>query len=423
MEPSLRSRFNDLEFDAGGGAILPGLHDHHLHLFALAARRYSVNVGPPRVQDAEVFWNVLANTPGDGWIRGVGYHESVAGDLTAQEIDQWVPDRPVRIQHRSGRLWYLNSLAMSELGLGRLPDGQLYRQDEMLSERAPPNRDLLRNLKETSQELASFGVTHVTDATPTNDETSASTLKSTCTFQSVSVMGSEHLYTGHLKIILDDFRLPVIDNVIDSIHRVHELGRPVAIHCVSRIEVVFAIASIRAAGAMRGDRLEHATELSTDLIEQVVESGLKVVANPNFIYERGDAYIRDNPLSVLNTMYPLRTLMKQGAILAAGTDAPFGLPDPWVAMKAATNRKTQDNKTIAEREAIEPEEAFALFMPIRKSFDEIENQIKPGYQANFCILDRPWSQARTRLLKEDVQATITNGVLAYKRDNTTPTLD
>ena len=33
--------------DAGGGCLLPGLHDHHLHLRALAATRHSVRCGPP----------------------------------------------------------------------------------------------------------------------------------------------------------------------------------------------------------------------------------------------------------------------------------------------------------------------------------------------------------------------------------------
>ena len=29
----------DLEDDAEGGAVIPGLHDHHIHLLALAAAR------------------------------------------------------------------------------------------------------------------------------------------------------------------------------------------------------------------------------------------------------------------------------------------------------------------------------------------------------------------------------------------------
>ncbi|MGM3262689.1 hypothetical protein ACS22S_27280, partial [Klebsiella pneumoniae] len=39
--------------DAAGGAFLPGLNDHHLHLVALAAALDSVRCGPPDIHEAE----------------------------------------------------------------------------------------------------------------------------------------------------------------------------------------------------------------------------------------------------------------------------------------------------------------------------------------------------------------------------------
>ena len=36
--------------DADAGAVLPGLHDHHLHLRAMAAALDSLVVGPPEVR-------------------------------------------------------------------------------------------------------------------------------------------------------------------------------------------------------------------------------------------------------------------------------------------------------------------------------------------------------------------------------------
>jgi len=37
-------------FDANGGAVVPGLHDHHIHLNATAAAMASVSCGPPNVR-------------------------------------------------------------------------------------------------------------------------------------------------------------------------------------------------------------------------------------------------------------------------------------------------------------------------------------------------------------------------------------
>ncbi len=65
--------------DGAGGALIPGLHDHHIHLHALAADRVSVRCGPPDVTSSDDLAGALDSAPGDGWIRGVGYFESVAG--------------------------------------------------------------------------------------------------------------------------------------------------------------------------------------------------------------------------------------------------------------------------------------------------------------------------------------------------------
>src|SRR5439155_480481 len=53
--------------------------------------------------------------PGE-WLRAVGWagHEH---DLDRDVLDAVVPDRPVRVQHRSGALWVLNSAALRRVGL------------------------------------------------------------------------------------------------------------------------------------------------------------------------------------------------------------------------------------------------------------------------------------------------------------------
>src|SRR5579872_1352171 len=63
--------------DAAGGALLPGLHDHHLHLFGLAAARHSIACGPPDVRTEQSLRDTLLRAAagrGDTWLRGVGYH-------------------------------------------------------------------------------------------------------------------------------------------------------------------------------------------------------------------------------------------------------------------------------------------------------------------------------------------------------------
>jgi len=115
---ALEPRAGERVIDAAGGALLPGLHDHHLHLFALAAAGSSVFCGPPEITDSAALAARLAAAPGTGWLRGTGYHESVAGDLDRAWLDRHGPDRPLRVQHRGGRRWIVNSRALDLLLAG-----------------------------------------------------------------------------------------------------------------------------------------------------------------------------------------------------------------------------------------------------------------------------------------------------------------
>src|SRR5262249_4010327 len=120
----LAPRPSDEILDGAGGAVIPGLHDHHLHLLAMAAASTSVRVGPPDVADARDLAAVLAaadrSLPARAWLRAVGYHESVAGPLDRTVLDRLVPGRPVRVQDRSGADWSVNSPAVHELGLDQV---------------------------------------------------------------------------------------------------------------------------------------------------------------------------------------------------------------------------------------------------------------------------------------------------------------
>ena len=115
--PGLRGCEPDL--DGRGGALLPGLIDHHIHLLALAAQRASLWVGPADLSGPDALQARLAaadrSAPPGAWLRAIGYHESVAGELDRTSLDRLAPDRPLRVQHRSGALWVLNSPALAAL--------------------------------------------------------------------------------------------------------------------------------------------------------------------------------------------------------------------------------------------------------------------------------------------------------------------
>ena len=103
--------------DAHGCAVLPGLHDHHIHFLAAARAATSVDLAALASGDVAGLSACLRKAPGSGWVRAVGYHERLAGDLDAGALDQLIGDRPVRLQHGSGKMWLLNTAALEALGL------------------------------------------------------------------------------------------------------------------------------------------------------------------------------------------------------------------------------------------------------------------------------------------------------------------
>lgn len=164
--------------DANGGALLPGLNDHHIHFLSYAAALVSMDCSPTAAANATDLKRLLGAQSGAHWLRGFGYHESVAGDIDRHWLDRHGPKRPIRIQHRSGRLWILNSKALDivnnllmerdsniELNPESLASGRFYDSDQVLSELIGRN---LPPVEMASNKLASYGVTGFSDMTPTN---------------------------------------------------------------------------------------------------------------------------------------------------------------------------------------------------------------------------------------------------------------
>ena len=390
--------------------MLAGLNDHHIHLFALAAARRSVACGPPSVTTRAELETALEAAPGEDWIRGVGYHESVAGMLDRHSLDEIRDDRPVRIQHRSGKMWFVNSPAVRRLGI-ETPNGQLFRLDGLLRERLAEDDGLVAAVEETSRLLAGYGITGVTDATYTNDEATEALYRRLDLHQRVNLMGDESLRTGSLKIMLDDAALPDLDGLRERVARAHRRGRPVAFHCVTRTELVFALAALRDAGTLPGDRIEHASATDPPTLRLLREvSGERgdvvVVTQPNFIAERGDRYLRDVPPEDHDNLYRCRSFLEAGIPLGAGTDSPYGGPDPWAAMRAAVERRTSDGRIVGEGETLSPEQALALFLAPLDSPGGAAREVTVGAPAEFCVLARPWHEARGSLAAELVSRTL-----------------
>ena len=438
IAPSLQPIGDELQIDADGGALLPGLKDHHIHLMALAAALDSLRCGPPEIGNAEQLAAAIGTAgSGEGWLRGVGYHESVAGDIDRHWLDRHLWQRPARIQHRSGRLWILNSRALQALGVsddddGKNPceriDGQLtgrlYDADDWLRQRMQAQRP---HLATVSRLLASRGVTGITDTSHRNGPEDFAFFAAAQArgelLQEAVIMGDArldaatdqaHLRRGATKFHLHDHALPDFEQLCADIRRSHAADRPVAFHCVSRVDLAYALAALGESGSLRGDRIEHASIAPPEAIEAMQALGVIVVTQPNFVAERGDTYVDTVDVQDQPWLYRLQGFIEAGIPLAGGTDAPYGQPDPWLAMAAAVDRRTRAGRIIGAHEALSPEAALALFTSPLLNPGQPAPRPHVGARADCCLLTRPWSAQRNRLADVQVRATLLAGEVIWQ---------
>lgn len=417
-----------------GGALVPGLTDHHLHLLALAADLRSVRCGPPVVRDATTLAAALATARLDehGWIRGTGYHEDVAGLLTADDLDRLHGRHPVRLQHRSGAVWFLNSRAVDATALatadhpgierdeqGR-PTGRLWRADSWLRSRLPPAQP--PDLADVGRRLTGFGITSVTDATPRLDQAGIDLVQRAGLPQHVRFLGAPldgrtGVRAGPWKIVLADSGLPELAALVAEIHNAHRARRPVAVHCVTVEALFLLIAALGEAGVLPGDRIEHAAVVPAEALPLIRALGVRVVTQPGFLQDRGDMYALETPVEERGDLYRCRSLLESGVPLALSSDAPFGPLDPWRVMLSAVRREVPGGEVLGQDERITPRQALTAYLTPPDDPGGRPTRIVPGAAADLVLLHVPLAEALAAPAAELVRRVWIDGTL-YQEETT-----
>ncbi|MBT7399518.1 MAG: amidohydrolase family protein [Hellea sp.] len=396
-------------YDAKGDALIPGLHDHHIHLNSTAVAINSVNCGPPDISN-EIELIEKLNYPGHGWLRGIGYHHSVAGEIDRCWLDKNGPKRPIKIQHRSGRLWILNSAALKLIGNNKTPDGRLFDDDNSVRYGSE-----FPDLKPLMNTLYSYGITGVTEVTPSNGVKEYLNYIDKVKLLKIDIMGRSDLTfseSKYLKIHYHEPDLPSLERITQEIKSAHQHGKNIAAHCVTRSELMLVLAALEEAGPVEGDRIEHAAITDDFLINWIKKLNLIVVTQPNFMAERVDTYIKDVDDFEQENLWRLKSFINSGVRLAAGSDSPFGNSNPWFAMESAVNRPRG-----FENEALSPEEALSLYLKPPYNAGGASREIKEGATADLCLLNMPWSDARMNLNNIKPRATWIGGELVFNGVN------
>ncbi|MGE3601253.1 MAG: amidohydrolase family protein [Dehalococcoidia bacterium] len=396
--------------DGRGGALLPGLHDHHIHLLSLAVALDSLDLTGLRGIDAlasALQTKTRSDAAATEWVRAIGYHESIAGPLDRHVLDALLPGRPLRVQHRGGALWVLNSCGLDRIAAALdqsadverdaagEPTGRLWRYDQRLRERLPRSKP---DLSAVGARLKALGITGVTDTTPDLDAGTLRLLGKAVTtghLPAVMVLGAPDnsalpagLIGGPRKLMLRDHDLRP-DEVYERIAETRSTGRAIAVHCVTREALVLVYAALRDLGSIPGDRIEHAAIVPFELLDHLGRLGVRVVTQPDFIRSRGSDYLRDVEPDDQDGLYRYRSLLAHGIPTAPSSDAPFGALDPWRIIRSATSRRTENGRELGPEERVAARVALDGYLSSPHAPGGPPRRVRSGAPADLVLLHGP----------------------------------
>ena len=440
--------------DCQGMTLLPGFIDAHCHLLALARTFQDLDCRPGLARSIpELQWLLRSRArtlPAGRWVRGYGYDDRQLAEQrhpTRWDLDEAVPDHPVRLDHRSGHAAVLNSLGLqlAEIhqetpdpvagiiervpGTGE-PTGVLLEMSKFLRERLGNVRkwpDLEAGVAGASRQLLSYGVTSIQDAGADNGLEKWTTFRrlqeSDALAPRVTMFagaerlgefleagmrwgsGDHRLRLGHVKVMLTlttGALTPAFEDLGRLTRLAHQAGFPVAVHCIEQ-EAVKAAAEVlgerRAASRNSGDvtprdRIEHCAECPPELVDMVRRSGAMVVTQPGFIYWNGPSYRERVARDLQPHLYPVGALHRAGVSVAFGSDAPVIDPNPWPSIYSAVSWLAHDGHPVAANsigQAVNMETALrahTLAGAVAEGTASDKGSITPGKLADLVLVDR-----------------------------------
>jgi predicted amidohydrolase YtcJ len=170
---------------AGTAAIIPGVHDFHLHLVGMARARRIITIDGATTFEALLaeLRHASARLLPDAWLRGRGWDEALLASGSLDRLEEAVGDRPTLLYSHDSHSAWASPAALRAAGLGaetmdpaggRLERGPGGAPNGLLRESATDLVEAIAGrlrgpaldaaLDEALAELAGLGVTGATDA-------------------------------------------------------------------------------------------------------------------------------------------------------------------------------------------------------------------------------------------------------------------
>jgi predicted amidohydrolase YtcJ len=205
-------------------------------------------------------------------------------------------------------------------------------------------------------------------------------------------------------------------NLNKHVLKSHMAGLQIAIHAIGDRAVENAIFAYEHAlkQCPRKDhrhRIEHCSVLSPELIKRMKKLELVASVQPHFVVS--DFWAQDRlGEKRIRWVFPFRTLLNEGIIVASGSDCPVETISPIMGIWAAS-RKRENQEELTVNEALETYTCNAA----SASFDEEKRgTIEPGKLADLTMLSKDITKIPVESIKDvETEMTIVDGKVVYVR--------
>lgn len=453
--------------DLGGRCVVPGFADAHVHFPSWALERRQVSLRGAETLRAAVAC-IAAHPTGDGWIRGAGWRDADWESApTAAALDAVTGPRPAALLAQDHHSLWLNSAALALAGGDLAAPGGVVERDAtgaptgVLREESawrfqarfaqPTEAETLAAVREGIRVANARGVVSVHDKDGGRDALSvfgqihAAEGLTLRVWQSLPAdrlphlaalglrpgLGDDFLRVGYLKAFMDGTLGSRTAWLLDGsgvcltsgeeLERIVRdgaaLGWPVSVHAIgdrANREALDAFERSRDVWAPLGlrHRIEHAQCLHPDDVPRFAALG--VAASIQFSHAPSDRDLAERfwP-DRLDGAYAFGSLVRSGAVVATGSDAPVEELDPLEGLRAGVLRTLNERPGWRPAEAVTVEQALhaATLAPAWLAGDERRRgTLIPGRLADLVVLSRdPVTCPPDELESIEVVATMVGG--------------
>jgi predicted amidohydrolase YtcJ len=187
------------------------------------------------------------------------------------------------------------------------------------------------------------------------------------------------------------WRQDELDNLIG---RAHRAGWQCTVHAVGdrAIEMTLdAMARAQAEHPREGlrHRIEHCGITPPDLQRRVKQQGIVPAMQPAFFWEFGDGYIANYGRHRADVMFPAKSVLGSGVVVAGSSDAPVTDYRPLFGIEQAQTRATMSGDVCGPEERVDLDTAIRMHT-INGAYASFEEQLKgsiePGKLADLVVL-------------------------------------